>query len=81
MPEVNFQKYELSLQILGAKSVENLNKEIDMEKEDLLESYSDFLEDISGDDDKSDEDWTPDNLFKEEKLSQGIVNILTYKSC
>ena len=57
-----------------------MNEEIDMEKEDLLESYSDFLEDISGDDDKSDEDWTPDNLSKEEKLSVGIVNFLTYKN-
>ena len=52
-----------------------------MEKEDLLESYSDFLEDISGDDDKSDEDWTPDNLSKEEKLSEGRVNIPIFLTC
>ena len=54
-----------------------MNEEIVMKKEAVLEMErdSDFMEDISGDDDYYDGDWTPDKLSKEEKRLAGMENI------
>ena len=69
-----------TLDILEEKPVKNENIETELQKEDILEmeSYSDSMEDISGDDDKSDGDWTPDKFSKEEKLIAGTREYIHY---
>ena len=39
--------------------------------EKTIESDSDHMEDISGDDDISDEEWTPDKVSQKERLLAG----------
>ena len=49
---------------------DNIDQTVE-EPEKTIESDSDHMEDISGDDDLSDEEWTPDKVSQKDRLLAG----------